>query len=86
MKFARNLNEAGQKHVAEELDRLNLSWDVDATCSDIEQKISFSDLEQGGSMEYEISNTQAGKRSYGVHGYIEILADEHVNFEDSEED
>lgn len=85
--FPAFLNETGRKHVAEELARLDLSWDVAATCSDIENKISFGDLVQGrgDGMDYEISNIRAGIKSYGAYGSIEILADEHVYFEASDE-
>ena len=80
-RFATGLNDAGQAHVAAELDRLGLDWSVSGTCSEIEGKPGFMALTSGGSYDYEISNIDAGKRSYGVFGWIEILADKHVVFE-----
>ena len=79
--FASCLNEAGQAHVAAELNRLGLNWSVSGTCSEIEDKPGFMDLTSGSSYDYEISNNAAGKRSYGAFGCIEILADKHVVFE-----
>ena len=79
--FASCLNEAGQAHVAAELNRLGLNWSVSGTCSEIEDKPGFMDLTSGSSYDYEISNSAAGKRSYGAFGCIEILADKHVEFE-----
>ena len=79
--FASCLNEAGQAHVAAELNRLGLNWSVSGTCSEIEDKPGFMDLTSGSSYDYEISNSAAGKRSYGAFGFIEILADKHVAFE-----
>lgn len=70
--FAAYLNEAGVAHVAEELKRLGLDWDVSATCSEIAEKPGFMDMDQDGSYEYEISSIDAGKRSYGAFGWINI--------------
>ncbi len=74
-KIATSLNKSGQQHVADELKRLGLEWDLDATCSEIEEKSSFMSLEYGfdDAMYYDT-----------VKGQIEILADEHVNFEEIE--
>lgn len=78
--FASNLNESGVAHVASELDRLGLDWDVSATCSDIEQKPGFMGMEPDDRYDYEISNIAAGKRGYGVFGWIDIRQ-EHVQWE-----
>lgn len=85
--FPAHLNEAGQAHVRAELERLGLDWDVSATCSDIEGKISFGDLTKGNgnTMDYEIRNVDVGKSSYGVFGFIEIEADRHVHFREAVE-
>ena len=87
------LNEAGRKHVASELARLGLNWDVDATIEDITSKPSFNMLEPGGwECEYEISNTKAklagvkGAGGYGAYAYITIEADKHVVFEEVDTD
>lgn len=83
MEFYAYFNKAGRQHAADELERLGLDWDADATCDEIAGKSSFHDLEPGvgDSMDYEISNFEVGKKSYGVFGYIEICADKHVTFE-----
>ena len=69
------LNDAGQAHVGAELERLGLDWDVSATCSDIEDKLSFGNLTKGNgdTMDYDIR---------GGRGFIEIEADKHVTFAD----
>ena len=79
--IATGLNDAGQAHVAAELDRLLLDWSVSGTCSEIEGRPGFMDLTAGGSYDYEISNHAHGGRGYGVYGWIEILADKHVTFD-----
>lgn len=38
------LNAAGQAHVAKELSRLGLAWDLSATCAEIENMIDFCDI------------------------------------------
>ncbi|WP_208981058.1 hypothetical protein, partial [Pannonibacter sp. CS1GBFMT1] len=70
--FAAYLNEAGVAHVAEELKRLGLDWDVASTCDEIEKKPGFLDMYPDGSYEYEISNNDVGKRGYGAFGWINI--------------
>lgn len=83
--FASNLNETGASHVANELHRLGLDWDVSATCSEIEEKQGFMELEPSGWYDYEISNTAAGKSGYGAFGWIDIRP-EHVQWEALEYD
>lgn len=86
--FATALNTAGQTHVASEIERLGLGWDVDSTLTEIEGEAGFGDLVQHSDdvCYYEISNNQAaqagvGSAGHGVFATIEILADVHVQFE-----
>jgi hypothetical protein len=85
-KIAMGFNEAGTKHLDAELARLGLDWDRDATATVICGKDGFQDIGvDGACYEYEISNVRAGKKSYGVHGTIEI-GPEHVWFDEVEDD
>ena len=82
--YASYLNKAGINHVAEELDRLGLDWDVEATCADITDTNSFMDMQPGDDCQYEISNIKAGRRGYGAYAFITISS-EHVIWEKMED-
>ncbi|MTH94985.1 hypothetical protein [Roseibium sp. RKSG952] len=84
--YAAHLNEAGVAHVAAELKRLGLEWDLSATCSAIEGTPGFMDLttDPNDYYEYEIANKDVGKRGYGVVGYIEVWS-RHAQFEPVDE-
>jgi hypothetical protein len=80
-KFACGINADGISHIQSELDRLGLDWDAQAVASEIEEKPGFMEIgTTEDSYEYEISNIQAGKTGYGVHGWITISS-EHVIFD-----
>ncbi len=76
------LNEIGQAHVAAELKRHNIDWDVSPVCSEIEEGRGFSEMRVGSddTYDYEITNNAASRAGvcqagYGVFAYIEITAD-----------
>jgi len=50
------LNDAGQTHVANELNGLGLSWDIQATCSEIEEMPDFQNVLTVGTVKYETPN------------------------------
>ena len=75
------LNDEGQAHVAAELKRHNIDWDVSAVCSEIEEGRGFSEMRVGSddTYDYEITNNAASRAGvcqagYGVFAYIEITA------------
>jgi len=77
------LNDEGQAHVAAELKRHNIDWDVSAVCSEIEDKIlgGLAEMRIGSddTYDYEITNNAASRAGvcqagYGVFAYIEITA------------
>jgi len=75
------LNDKGQSHVAAELKRHNIDWDVSAVCSEIEEGRGFSEMRVGSddTYDYEITNNAASiagvcQAGYGVFAYIEITA------------
>ena len=53
MEIATALNTNGQNHVAAELDRLGLDWNVDATMSEIEIMADFQNVLIVGEVKYE---------------------------------
>ena len=78
------LNEIGQAHVAAELTRHGISWDVSAVCSEIEDgMLGGMDTIRASSndtYDYEITKNAASRAGvcqagYGVFAYIEITAD-----------
>ena len=87
---AQCLNEAGQQHVKNEINRLGLNWDVSATITEIEEKMHSLPEKFGrdnDSFDFEISNNTASiskvcQAGYGVFAYIEITSDM-VRFEDT---
>ncbi len=77
------LNDEGQAHVAAELKRHNIDWDVSAVCSEIEDGLlgGISEMRVGSddTYDYEITNNAASRAGvcqagYGVFAYIEITA------------
>ena len=77
------LNDEGQAHVAAELKRHGIDWDVSAVCSEIEDKmLGGMDTIRASSTDtydYEITNNAASRAGvcqagYGVFAYIEITA------------
>jgi len=75
------LNDEGQAHVAAELKRHGIDWDVSAVCSEIEEGRGFSEMRVGSddTYDYEITNNAASRAGvcqagYGVFAYIEITA------------
>ena len=89
------LNDKGQAHVAAELKRIGIDWDVEAVCSDIEQKNGFMDMRFHSDCNavfissdvyyYEITNNEASRAGlcnsgYGAYTYIHITP-EMVQFE-----
>ena len=75
------LNDEGQAHVAAELKRHGIDWDVSAVCSEIEEGRGFSEMRVGSddTYDYEITNNTASRSGvcqagYGVFAYIEITA------------
>jgi len=75
------LNDEGQAHVAAELKRHNIDWDVSAVCLEIEEGRGFSEMRVGSddTYDYEITNNAASRAGvcqagYGVFAYIEITA------------
>jgi len=78
------LNEIGQAHVAAELTRHGIDWDVSAVCSEIEDgMLGGMDTIRACSKDtydYEITKNAASRAGvcqagYGVFAYIEITAD-----------
>lgn len=53
MNIATALNDKGQAHVAAELARMGLSWDVQATCTEIEEMADFCNVLDLGEVKYE---------------------------------
>lgn len=78
------LCEQGQLHVARELQRHNIDWDVSAVCSEIEDKIlsGHNEMRIGSddTYSYEITNNAASRSGYGIYAHIKITA-AMVNFE-----
>jgi len=77
------LNDEGQSHVAAELKRHNIDWDVSAVCSEIEDGLlgGLTEMRVGSddTYDYEITNNAASsagvcQAGYGVFAYIEITA------------
>jgi len=77
------LNDEGQAHVAAELKRHGIDWDVSAVCTEIEDKmLGGMDTIRASSddtYDYEITNNAASlagvcQAGYGVFAYIEITA------------
>jgi hypothetical protein len=75
------LSDEGQAHVAAELKRHGIDWDVSAVCSEIEEGRGFSEMRIGSddTYDYEITNNAASRAGvcqagYGVFAYIEITA------------
>jgi len=77
------LNDEGQAHVAAELKRHNIDWDVSAVCSEIEDGLlgGLAEMRIGSddTYDYEITNNAASRAGvcqagYGVFAYIEITA------------
>ena len=75
------LSDEGQAHVAAELKRHGIDWDVSAVCSEIEEGRGFSEMRVGSddTYDYEITNNAASRAGvcqagYGVFAYIEITA------------
>ena len=75
------LSDEGQAHVAAELKRHGIDWDVSAVCSEIEEGRGFSEMRVGSddTYDYEITNNAASsagvcQAGYGVFAYIEITA------------
>jgi hypothetical protein len=76
------LNEIGQAHVAAELTRHGIDWDVSAVCSEIEDGMWMDTIRacSKDTYDYEITNNAASRAGvcqagYGVFAYIEITAD-----------
>ena len=78
------LSDEGQAHVAAELTRHGIDWDVSAVCSEIEDgMLGGMDTIRASSndtYDYEITNNAASRAGvcqagYGVFAYIEITAD-----------
>ena len=78
------LNEIGQAHVAEELKRHGIDWDLGAVCTEIEDGLLGSmdtiRASSNDTYDYEITNNAASRAGvcqagYGVFAYIEITAD-----------
>jgi len=87
------LNDEGQAHVAEELKRHSIDWDLGAVCTEIEDKmLGGMDTIRAGSddtYDYEITNNAASiagvcQAGYGVFAYIEITA-AMVRFEEADQ-
>ena len=77
------LNDEGQAHVAAELKRHGIDWDVSAVCSEIEDKIlggmDTICASSTDTYDYEITKNAASRAGvcqaeYGVFSYIEITA------------
>ena len=91
LQFPVHLNEAGQAHIAEELNSLGLDWDLDGVCSEIENKIGFNEIryKSEDTYDYEITKNEASRAGlcqagYGGYAYIEITADM-VQFEKADQ-
>ena len=78
------LNEIGQAHVADELKRHGIDWDLGAVCTEIEDGLLGSmdtiRASSNDTYDYEITNNAASRAGvcqagYGVFAYIEITAD-----------
>ena len=87
------LNDEGQAHVAEELKRHSIDWDLGAVYTEIEDKmLGGMDTIRAGSddtYDYEITNNAASRAGvcqagYGVFAYIEITA-AMVRFEEADQ-
>lgn len=85
------LSDEGQAHVAAELKRHGIDWDVSAVCSEIEEGRGFSEMRVGSddTYDYEITNNAASiagvcQAGYGVFAYIEITA-AMVRFEEADQ-
>ena len=77
------LNDEGQAHVAAELKRHGIDWDVSAVCTEIEDGLLGSmdtiRASSNDTYDYEITNDAASRAGvcqagYGVFAYIEITA------------
>ena len=77
------LSDEGQAHVAAELKRHGIDWDVSAVCSEIEDGLlgGLTEMRVGSddTYDYEITNNAASRAGvcqagYGVFAYIEITA------------
>jgi hypothetical protein len=77
------LSDEGQAHVADELKRHGIDWDVSAVCSEIEDGLlgGLTEMRVGSddTYDYEITNNAASRAGvcqagYGVFAYIEITA------------
>ena len=77
------LSDEGQAHVAVELKRHGIDWDVSAVCSEIEDGLlgGLTEMRVGSddTYDYEITNNAASsagvcQAGYGVFAYIEITA------------
>ena len=78
------LSDKGQAHVAAELTRHGIDWDVSAVCSEIEDGMlggmDTIRASSNDSYDYVITNNAASREGvcqagYGVFAYIEITAD-----------
>jgi hypothetical protein len=87
------LNDEGQAHVAAELKRHGIDWDVSAVCSEIEDGLlgGLTEMRVGSddTYDYEITNNAASgagvcQAGYGVFAYIEITA-AMVRFEEADQ-
>ena len=87
------LSDEGQSHVAAELKRHGIDWDLGAVCTEIEDKmLGGMDTIRAGSddtYDYEITNNAASRAGvcqpgYGVFAYIEITA-AMVRFEEADQ-
>jgi len=77
------LSDEGQSHVAAELKRHNIDWDVSAVCSEVEDGLLGGGAEMrigsDDTYDYEITNNAASiagvcQAGYGVYAYIQITA------------
>ena len=78
------LNEIGQAHVADELKRHGIDWDLSAVCTEIEDGLlggmDTIRASSNDTYDYEITKNAASRTGvcqagYGVFAYIEITAD-----------
>ena len=78
------LNDEGQAHVAAELTRHGIDWDVSAVCTEIENGmlggLDTIRASSNDTYDYEITKNAASRAGvcqagYGVFAYIEITAD-----------
>ena len=78
------LNEIGQAHVAAELKRHGIDWDLSAVCTEIEDGLlggmDTIRASSNDTYDYEITKNAASRTGvcqagYGVFAYIEITAD-----------